>query len=154
MSHVRGLSFALLCLLGAAAVPAVHAQDAKLDDKMELTRFLGGQMDAKEAKRFAVAFAKQITLAAHPTASNPDFRTMRIERRNDGEVAVSMTVEYYGGLVGKQYPATITLRVNTSQSPWEIADILFADSANRIPPNLQKLSVLRRKLNEILESGK
>ena len=94
--------------------------------------------------------AKAITNAAHPTGNLPNLRNHQFERKKRGVYWLTMKVDYYGALTGKEYSATIIVTVNTNEGAWAVTAIQFDDLSNIIPANKQNLADLRLKLTEIL----
>ncbi|GEM_PF-5704207 len=135
----------------ALIVLSLPCSAQELDKKDQLKRFFGNTMEPKEAKKYAAALATLITNAAHPSAQDVDCLKHEI-KWGDRVCFTRMHVEYYGGLTGKQYAATINIVLNTldGDDQWQVDRITFDDAANRIPASKQKLAAVKRKLNKVL----
>jgi hypothetical protein len=152
---------ALGCALLLAASVSAQSQDLPPQpspgtgkptgvEKAALRAFFCSVLPNREAKQVATALANCITQAAHPTGANPDLLRYQITYPSQTRIQATFHVEYFGGFTGRPYPGVITMWINTADpDAWEVERMHFSDSANRIRPNEQNLSLLRRKLNGI-----
>lgn len=112
--------------------------------------FACGKFSARENRKVLNALAVGFARAAHPTCDAPEYRRHGWHNLGNGRYEMRLDLYYYGGITGRQYDATVRLVLDTSQADWQIERLSFSDD-NRIPANDRRLSLLRRRMNEMLE---
>jgi hypothetical protein len=109
------------------------------------------RLEKKEIRKLLTSLAVTVTQHAHPSGNNPDLIGFRFANHRPGVVQLIMNVEYFGAITGRRYPATIYLTLDRSDpSEMLITQLDFVEGANRISPNRQNVSLLKRKLNQKL----
>jgi hypothetical protein len=147
-------ALSLAALLPAASpaqtMPAMPAGPSLPPDQVR--SFFRDQMGERDGRKFLQTFTEAVTLAAHPTASNPGLLRIAPRPLQDGVTGFSMGVEYYGGFTNRPYYGTIDLVIDhTDLKKPSVMRLGFSDSNNWIKANQGNLAQLRKKLNEMLE---
>ena len=134
------------CLIGAITL-ALNISSVRAADEVVL-------FDKKTDAALADQIAVMVSNAAHSTGKTPMLLGYTVSRPKENRVVLDLNLVYYGGITKVKYPATASVKIDTSANMIEVLEIEFKDEKNNIPPSKTKLDGLRGSLAAKISEAK